>query len=165
MHIALFTGARTGEMLSLKWVDVDFDNNEITYRSSMRKGIEGTTKTKEPRTVVMIQRLSDVLLKWKGDKEGGYVFPQPGLRIPYKNSRSIVDTYYKPMLERLGIPFRRLYSSRHTFASISNDKGIPLATISHCLGHSDTAVTSKYYVMSGRRDQNEVRNQMEKLSS
>ncbi|WP_310438734.1 site-specific integrase [Sulfuricurvum sp.] len=165
MHLALFTGARTGEMLALKWADVDFDNNAITYRSSMRKGIEGTTKTKEPRTVVMIQRLSDVLLKWKDTKAGEYVFPQPGLRIPYKNSRSIADTYYKPMLERLGIRFRRLYSSRHTFASISHDKGIPVATISQCLGHRDTEVTSKYYLLSGNRNQDEVRRQMEKLNS
>lgn len=165
MHTAFLTGARTGELLALKWEDVDFIKNLITYRSSMRKGVEGTTKTGSIRSVPMVPNLSEALQRWKGDRISGYVFCQAYTKKPYSNSRSIVDTYYKPMLARLEIPFRILYSTRHTFASISLEKGILLATVSQCLGHKSTEVTSRYYIHSGNKNQDLVRDQLLVLSA
>lgn len=165
MHVAFLVGARTGEILNLLWSDIDFENNTITISTSMRRGISDVTKTNQVRVVPMVKKLSEALLLWKGTRDNRYVFPVPNKGTPYKDSRAIVDSKYRPMLKRLGISFRILYNSRHTFASISMEQGVPLSVISLCLGHQSTEITSRYYIRFKRACLDTVRNQLEELSA
>lgn len=165
LYVAFYTGARVGEIMSLKFSEVDFTNNTITFKSSIRKGILSTTKTGRERTVPMVEKLSKALLKWKGTSANEFVFTKPYSKNIYKDSKSIVDIYYKPLLKNLNLPFRILYSTRHTFASLAIENGIPISTVSQCLGHQDTVVTSRYYLKYGQSDQNAVRNQLEGLTA
>jgi len=165
MHVAFLTGARVGEIASLTWDNIDFENNLITYATSVRKGVLDVTKTDEVRTVPMVRELVEVLLKYKTQSKYEYVFINPKTQSYYRDTRSIVDTYYKPLLQRLELPNIVMYQTRATFASISIEKGIPLSTVSKCLGHKSTEITSRYYLKFGKVNQNDIREQLESLSA
>ena len=165
MHVAFLTGARVGEIASLTWDNIDFEKGMITFATSIRKGVLDVTKTDEVRTVPMVQELADVLLKYREANPLEYVFINPKTRSYYKDTRSIVDTYYNPLLARLNLPKIVMYQTRATFASISIEKGIPLSTVSKCLGHKSTEITSRYYLKFGKVNQDDIRNQLESLSA
>jgi len=165
MHVAFLTGGRVGEIASLKWDDIDFGNNLITYATSVHKGVLDVTKTNEVRRVPMVKELASVLRKYKESATTEYVFVNPKSGSYYRDTRSITDTYYKPMIKRLGLPAIVLYQCRATFASISMENGIPLSTISKCLGHKSTEITSRFYLMYGKVSDNDIRNQLESLSA
>ena len=165
MHIALLLGARSGEISSLKISSIDFESNLITISSSIRKGVLGVTKTDSVRSVPMVDELVTVLKKYIGSSKREYLFRNPRTGDIYRDTRSIVDTYYKPMLKRLGLPYRILYSTRATFASLAMEEGIPLSTISKCLGHSSVDVTSRHYIRLNRANKFLIKEQLEKLSA
>lgn len=164
MHVAFLAGGRTGEIMALTWDAIDFENKTITFRTSIRKGILDVTKTDESRTLPMIGRLEAALLKWKGNTTRKYVFPNPKKGVPYTDSRTIVDHKYKPMLKRLGIPFKILYNGRSTFASLAFEKGVSMLTVSKCLGHKNIATTQRYYIRMGNVDHDTTRAELESLA-
>jgi integrase len=164
MHVAFLAGGRTGEIMALTWDDIDFENKTITFRTSIRRGVLDVTKTDESRTLPMVERLETALLKWKGDRTRKYVFPNPRKGTPYSDSRTIVDHKYKPMLKRLGIPFKILYNGRSTFASLAFEKGVSMLTVSKCLGHKNIATTQRYYIRMGNVDHDTTRAELESLA-
>jgi integrase len=164
LYVAFLTGARTGEIMALKWEDIDFSAKTITIRRSIRRGTISVTKTDTVRVVPMVRRLTDVLLKWKDNTHGEYVFPIPNKGTPYRDSRGIVDSKFKPMLKRLEIPYKILYSTRATFASIAVEKGISVPIVSTCLGHSNIATTQRYYIRMGNLDTDNTRSELEKMA-
>lgn len=165
MHVALLTGARTGEIMALKLEDIDFENNTITIQRSIRKGVESGTKTGKTRVIPMIKTLKEALIKWIGTSQRIYMFPKPYTDSPYSDSRTIVDKYYKSLLKRLNLKYRVLYNTRHSFASVAVENKIPISTVSRCLGHSTTQITQKAYIMWGNVNQNDIRDQLENLTA
>ena len=165
MHVAFLTGARVGELASLTFEHIDFDANLITFATSIRKGVLDVTKTDEVRAVPMVKELADALKKFKGDSDRKYVFINPITGSYYRDTRSIVDTYYMPMLKRLKLPRIVMYQTRATFASISVENGIPISTVSKCLGHKSTEITSRYYLKFGKVNQSDIREQLESVSA
>lgn len=164
MHVALLTGARTGEIMALKISDIDFETNMITFQRSMRRGVISTTKTEDTRRVPMVKALSDSLKKYINESDRIWVFQNPYSNKPHANSCSIVNTYYKPLLERLNIEFKLLYNTRHSFASVAVEREIPLSIVSNCLGHSNISTTENFYLKFGNVDQEGVRSQLENLT-
>ena len=63
----------------------------------MRKSVLDVSKTDEARTVAMLIELAEVLFKFKGDSNGDYVFINPKTGSYYRDTKSIVDTYYMPI--------------------------------------------------------------------
>lgn len=165
MYIAFLTGARVGEIASLKWDNINFEKGVITFATSIRKGVLDVTKTDEVREVPMVNELREVLLNYKENSTTSYLFIRPRTHLYYKDTRSIVDTYYKPLLKRLNLPYIVMYQTRATFASISIEKGIALGTVSKCLGHKSTEITSRFYIKYGKVNPNDIRDQLEKLSA
>lgn len=165
LKVAFFSGARTGEITSLKWDNILFSENKIIFATSIRKSSLGPTKTDRIRSVPMVKELADALLKYKGTSNHEYVFRNPSTGGIYRDTRSIVDTYYKPMLERLKLPYILLYHTRRTFASLAMEQGIPLSTISNCLGHKSTDITSRYYIKHSRSNDDLIKSQLESLSA
>jgi integrase len=102
---------------------------------------------------------------YHGDSNREYVFVNPITGSYYSDTRSIVDTYYLPMLARLKLPRIVAYQTRATFASISIEKGIPISTVSKCLGHKSTEITSRYYLKFGKVNPSDIRDQLESLSA
>ena len=70
------------------------------------------------------------------------------------------------MLKRLGIEYKRLYSLRHTFATLSARKGVKLMTISEVMGHtSGIGVLEAHYLKHGNINQDDVRDELESLTA
>jgi integrase len=163
MHVALLTGARTGEIMALKIQDIDFENNTITIQRSIRKGVESGTKTGKVRVIPMIKVLKEALIKWIGSSQRICLFPKPYTDVAYCNSGAIINKYYKPLLKRLNLKYRVLYNTRHSFASVAVENKIAISTVSQCLGHSTISTTERFYLQFGNADQNDIRKQLENL--
>ncbi len=145
--IGFFTGARTGEIIALKWDDIDLPNRIIKIRRSIRQGLESVPKT--PNSIRDVE-IIDVLLPYiKHHMEhyrgnSGYMF-ETKYGKPFTTSSKITVTYWKPTLKKLGIPFRNLYQMRHTFASMMISNGEDILWVSHMLGHKDSSMTLQVY--------------------
>ncbi len=148
------TGARTGEGLALKWSDIDFENQTIGIQRSIRAGkITESTKTGNDRLIVMSKPLKEALLDYKEIAPSDtWVFINPYTNKPFTSSKSIIHRFFKPLLEECQIKYSRFYILRHTFASLSAKKGIPMTVISKQLGHANPSVTMKYYVQHNLLD-------------
>ena len=153
MFICAYLGLRRGELCGLRWSDVDLEHHTITIENTRtqagKKEIEKGTKTaSSTRTLYLPDTLCDML---KAAKEH-----QQACRATYKNTVIVMED---------GRPFRPNYLSelfgkfladndlpkivlnelRHTFASLSNQAGIPAYNIGKALGHSTPATTQKIY--------------------
>lgn len=144
----LNTGMRTGEGLALKWSDIDFAKGTIIIQRSIRKGtLKESTKTGVDRTIRMSQPLKEELLAYREVcKSDMWLFPNEKTMKPYYEANSITRWYFKPLLKKLGIEYKTFYALRHTFASLSAQKQIPMSLISKVLGHKKLSTTMDFYI-------------------
>jgi len=125
---ALNTGMRLGEILSLKWSQVNFEAGFIQIEHS---------KSGKMRKIPMNSLLTELLQNAK--KENcEFVFMKNGR--PIKSIR----TAWEKALKRAEIPHCRFHDLRHTFATYSLSYGADLVSIRDILGHSDIRMTSRY---------------------
>ncbi len=118
-YIELATGLRRGELLGLKWTDIDWKNGIIKVRRQVARVngeiVEAPLKTKNSyRAVSISPQAVEVLREQKKKTNDEYVFPSPnGGPI----SPDSVNNMLKRVLERAGVPKVRFHDLRHTFAS------------------------------------------------
>ena len=144
-YIALNTGLRKGELIGLKWKDIDFENNLIyVERSTYFKGnqtIEKSTKTEAgERIIPLIKPLKEELLKLPDRKRNHYVCT---------NSAKTLNSYHyeklmKEYKEKTGMSCT-LHQLRHSFTSICVEAGLPPKTIQEILGHAQISTTMDIY--------------------
>lgn len=145
--IAFFTGMRIGEIIGLKWEDINFHEMYISVQRSISKGVVSTPKT--DRSIREVEILAPVFKALKKQfkstgLQNSYVFlTQYGEH--YVNAFSIADNFWKPTLRMCGLDVRTLYQTRHTFASIMLQQGEEIAWISDMLGHTDIHTTLTKY--------------------
>ena len=146
-YIELATGLRRGELLGLKWQDIDWKNGLIKVRRQVARVDgqikEAPLKTKNSyRTVTISQQALEVLKAQKKKTNDAYVFPSPnGGPI----SPDSVNNMLKRVLERAGIPKIRFHDLRHTFATIALQNGVDIKTVSGMLGHFSAGFTLDTY--------------------
>ena len=146
-YIELATGLRRGELLGLKWQDVDWKNGIIKVRRQVARVdgqiVEAPLKTKNSyRAVTISQQAIEVLKQQKAKTNDTYVFPSPnGGPI----SPDSVNNMLKRVLERAGIPKVRFHDLRHTFATIALQNGVDIKTVSGMLGHFSAGFTLDTY--------------------
>ena len=129
---ALQTGARRGELLNLRWADVDLKARRLTFR---------VTKNGDSRTVPMTDTLREALqtLPRSLDAEA-HVFPE---RDPQVLTRS-----FARLVGRLGLKDLRFHDLRHDAASTLTMAAVPQRTIMAILGHRDPRMTMRYQHVS-----------------
>ncbi len=146
-YIELATGLRRGELLGLKWTDIDWKNGIIKVRRQVARVdgqiVEAPLKTKNSyRAVTISQQAIEVLKQQKEKTNDQYVFPSPnGGPI----SPDSVNNMLKRVLERAGIPKVRFHDLRHTFATIALQNGVDIKTVSGMLGHFSAGFTLDTY--------------------
>ena len=146
-YIELATGLRRGELLGLKWQDIDWDNGVITVRRQVARVngeiTEAPLKTKNSYRAVSISlQAIEVLKQQKAKTNDEYVFSSPnGGPI----SPDSVNNMLKRVLERAGIPKVRFHDLRHTFATLALQNGVDIKTVSGMLGHFSAGFTLDTY--------------------
>jgi len=125
---ALNTGLRLGEILNLKWENVDMDREVITVTE---------TKSSKIRHIPINNHLKETLkcVKLTNDK----VFCD-------NNGRPMdsIKTAFKNAIRRSGIRYCRFHDLRHTFASRLVEKNVNIVTVKELLGHADINTTMRY---------------------
>lgn len=165
---ALGTGLRQGELLALKWNDIDFENKEVKVNKALktvkvisadgsgkRELLENSTKTKTSNRVVPIpsnlinlikkhKQLQDQHIEEIGDlyTDKQYVFANAsGNPLLARN----IFRSYKSLLVNASIPHKKFHALRHTYATKLFEKNVNLKTVQTLLGHSDISITANIY--------------------
>lgn len=160
------SGSRRGEVLGLKWTDVDLDDaTAIMSRQICMVGhrvvVKDLPKTKgghtialDPATVEMLSDLQNRQAELKrmlgaGYHDDGWIFCRDdGLPLhPERFSREFLrkqDAYNKAHLDE-PLPRLKLHGLRHTWATLALEEGIDIHVVSDRLDHSSTHVTSQIY--------------------
>lgn len=154
------TGARRGEVLGLRWEDVDLDAGTITIAQTLGTTNHvvqlGLPKTEDSARVVELDARSVAALKAHRARQaqehmlmgagwsnvGDLVFTKvTGEPLhPERFSRQ-----FQRMSARHGLPEIRLHDLRHGWATAALTKGVPLKVVSDRLGHKGTAITADIY--------------------
>lgn len=133
--LALTTGARRGELLALRWADVDL-NRDIP------RAIVRVSKNGDPRVLPLIGTALGELrvLKAQADPNSHFVFARKGADVPYRS----FDGHWYRALAAAGIRDFRFHDLRHTCASYLASQGASLLEIADVLGHRTMAMVKRY---------------------
>ncbi|MBV8657141.1 MAG: tyrosine-type recombinase/integrase, partial [Burkholderiales bacterium] len=137
MQFQFFTGLRTSEAIALDWANVDLRKGEVVVEEvNVYDEDQDSTKTSTIRIVKLPVEALAALHSQRKHTTSGKVFHDPLYNEPWAYSR-ITDAYWWPQtLKRLHIRYRRMYNSRHTFATIGLMAGANPAYMARQLGHS-----------------------------
>jgi len=133
---ALNTGMRRGEIINLRWVDVDMDKRMIHVTNQEHFTVKGGKGRVIPMNETTYRILQNRM------SSGCYVFTnQNGSRL-YAN---YIQHRFKKYVRRLGLDSKlHFHHLRHTFASSLVRQGVPIYEIQHLLGHASVITTQVY---------------------
>lgn len=183
--LAIYSGLRKGEILALKWEDVDFENNTVavTKAAAMVKGeqIVKVPKTRNSYRVVSIphsvtEKLRKLQLEqtryrlsvgdyWQGE---GWIFTQDDGRMmnystPYKSLQDILTHYNADKAEADKLPMIPFHGLRHTTATLQIAAGTDVRTVSSIMGHRETSTTMNIYAHNLKTAEQEAVNRVEEM--
>jgi integrase len=142
--LAITTGARRGELLSLRWEDVDMKAG---------RGLVRETKNGEQRTLPLAGSALDAVrsLKLNNSARSAYLFPSPIVVLNPGTGKAQLDSPYEffdahwhAALEAAGIKDFHFHDLRHTTASMLAAQGSSLLEIADVLGHKTLAMVKRY---------------------
>ena len=149
---SLKTGMRQGELLALRWADVDFEAAVVRVRRTYTGGALGSPKNRERRDVDLISDVVGLLARLRaGESDAtGLVFHDG--RQNYLSPFVLLRRHLYRAMEVAGIPRvgptdekRTFHSFRHTFAKRGLESGAEITWLSRHLGHSSLKVTTDIY--------------------
>jgi integrase len=157
-RLAAMTGMRRGEILGLRWSDVDLDNGRLSVRQAVISVayavLESTPKSHQARMIDLDPETVDLLRRhhqrqrrereqWNG------AFRDNNLVVAKENGEPIHPQSFSQAFDRLlksaGLRRIRLHDLRHTHATIAVRAGVPVKVISERLGHESPAFTLRQY--------------------
>ena len=142
--VALRTGLRFGELLALRWEDVDLVAGKLTVKKSIVKGMEGEPKGRKSREVPLGDEVLRAL-KQHRHLRGPRVFcDEDGAVLRGPKSRWELERACK----RAGLRLVGWHTLRHSFASHLVMRGVSIVTVQRLLGHVDIHTTMRYAHLS-----------------
>lgn len=158
IYLAIMSGAREGELVGLKFSDIDFINNRITIERSAYKLTGKPIATKPPkdndvRTVKVDDYTIDLIKQLKSEKErerfrlgtawqgDEWLFTKWDGSIMFPSTPS---HWFRIFLKRHGLKHRKFHALRHTSATLLLLAGTNVKQVSGRLGHADLRVTNQY---------------------
>jgi integrase len=150
--VAAYAGLRQGELLALRWRDVDFAGSALTVARAMSAGVESTTKSGRVRRVPLADQAAAALDRLSrrehftapGELVFCNVFGRPldgsALRRRYRRAQNAAEV--RPL---------RFHDLRHTFGSLLAARGVDVVTIQSAMGHSALRTTGRYLRAAGVR--------------
>ncbi|MBD0327863.1 MAG: site-specific integrase [Pyrinomonadaceae bacterium] len=157
--LAIHCGLREGELLGLKWDDVNLETNMLRVRRTLSETRSGyifePPKNGKGRAIKLTQAASDALrghlerqleeIDGSGDnyQDQGLIFPsRKGTPM---NARDLTGRSFKPILKRAGLPDIRLHDLRHTCATLMLCEGVHVKLVQELLGHATISITLDTY--------------------
>ncbi|WP_462409354.1 tyrosine-type recombinase/integrase [Neobacillus sp. Marseille-QA0830] len=174
---AIYTGMRRGEVLAIRWQDVDFENKVIYVRQSLQPIKRIGLTFKEPKsgrsrsisiTSSVIKELKKV---YKQQFENKLLLGQDyhdyDLVFAQKNGNPIQPSElakeYRKIISRTHLPYIRFHDLRHTHATLMLQQGVHPKVVSERLGHSTIGITMDTYTHVLPNMQKEAAQQFEQL--
>jgi integrase len=154
--LAVYAGLRQGEILAIRWSDVDWAHNRVYVRQNLQPthkaaAVEGVERLAAPksergnRAVPLRPVLRQLLEQHKPlarTNELGLLFAsRSGSPL---DARNVVREVYEPAVKRAGLRQITFHSLRHTFVTMCAAAGVPLAKVGDWVGHSDSKITEIY---------------------
>lgn len=147
-RLIAYTGARKGEVLALKWNDLDEVNKTIRFNKTLAKtpnGVEvsDSTKTGKSRTVSIDEETIQVLKEYRNSKSK--------MMFPAEKSNKymhpdLVTTAMRRIIKKTNVNQSVTpHSLRHTHASLLFEAGLSIKDVQYRLGHSDSEITMQIY--------------------
>lgn len=159
--LALSTGMREGEMLALKWRDVDLDAGVVQVQTTLKllergKRMVGKPKTASSRRKVMLTPTAIAALKAHRVRQleerlqAGDAWHSTDLVFTNTIGNALDPTNlykydFKPLIKKAGLPLIRLHDTRHTAATLLLLFGVHPKVVSELLGHSSINITLNLY--------------------
>ena len=152
LMIEICLGLRRGELLALRWEDLDVQNRTLSINKSVaRQGgklVISTPKTPNSIRTVLLPTDTVKLLVEEHEKHPAnpYLFPSPrtGETWDPDGFRRLHDR----IIKEIGAEHVRFHDMRHTFATLSLKSGVDVRTLSETLGHFSAGFTLSTYVHS-----------------
>lgn len=159
VELALFTGLRRGEIVGLKWDDIDFEKKRLSVKRSIYKPKDGKAQEKAPkskcsiRTIAIPEKLCETLTEYKAHQDRhasflgsswrnlNYIFTEED---GYVMNPHTPTKQFSKFLMRHGIRHLKLHGLRHTSATLLLANGCDIKTVSTRLGHADIETTNIY---------------------
>lgn len=159
IHIALNTGCRRGELVGLKWDDINYragvlkverSNYKLTGEAEIKSKTTKTGKSREiilpPYCLVMLRQFKaeqaqqQLLLgdRWQGDN---WIFTQADGKSMYPTTPTL---QFDRFLKRNNIPHRKFHALRHTSATLLLSNGTNIKNVASRLGHAQLKTTNRY---------------------
>lgn len=143
--LALTAGLRPGELIALKWSDLNVKEHTLTihegrsveYRELVEYTDETRTISLPPQTVQLLEQEHD------RHPSSPYMFPHPGTLRPY--SPNMARLLHKRVTEQAGLDYVRFVDLRHTCATLALQSGMEIGELSKTLGHSRVYITRQNY--------------------
>ena len=169
IRLVLATGIRMGELLGLRWEDIDFNKRMLSIRRTLNRlpkvdydGIGNSTEIviQEPKTknsirsIPLISNITNELQQWKTVQKtdamtAGNAYQDSGFLVTnpfggYVEPRTFKD-FYDEILNASGLGHHTFHALRHTFATRAMEQGMDAKTTSILLGHSSVSFTLDTY--------------------
>lgn len=167
--LCLYTGLRIGELLSLKWSDVDFNKGIIMVTKTCHDGkdekgkicrIEDVPKTiSSRREIPLPKQLIQLLKDHKKESDSDYIISSAGKPLYVRSYQRSFDL----LLKNLKIEHKGFHSLRHTFATRALECGMDVKTLSEILGHKNPTITLNRYAHSMMEHKKEMMNRLGKM--
>jgi integrase len=155
---AAYTGMRQGELLALRWRDVDWLAGRVRVRRNYVRGEFGTPKSKRSsRSVPLADRVARELelvsqsSAYQGDDDLVFAHPETGKPI----DRSKAVKRFKAAVKAAGVRAVRFHDLRHTFGTRMAAAGVPMRALQEFMGHRDfktTLIYTDYAPSAGERE-------------
>lgn len=141
--LAVTTGMRQGELLALRWNDLDFVTESLQIRRTIFGGKISAPKTSNSKRSIRLTQPAIQALQ-RHQRQGEWIFStRVGTPISCHN---LHNRCWKPLLQKAGLPLdTRFHDLRHTFATLLLTKGVHPKIVQEMLGHSTISITLDTY--------------------
>jgi len=153
------TGMRRGELLGLRWREVDLDSGRVsivrTITTVNGQPIETSTKTNKSRRRVALDTATVEVLRAHREREeveqkaAGSAWHETGLVFTREDGSAIhpdrFSRWFSRLVELAGVPHIRLHDLRHTHATLALEAGVHPKVVSERLGHATVGITLDLY--------------------
>ena len=161
-YLALFSGARRGELLALRWSDANLKTGQLSINRSVQcvngEYIFSQPKTEKSRRTIALPQSAVLLLKQLREvtehtraridpkakvEDAELIFTHTTDGVPLRPNT--VSRAWETTAKKAGVKIIRFHDARHTHASLMLQQNVPLKVVSERLGHSSVAVTGDVY--------------------